>query len=65
MKEILLKETLDEVVALDNQIKSLCQEIKIKFNDEELISKLRNIKRIQAIVLSKLKMLNEDYNVTN
>ena len=65
MKEILLKETLDEVVALDNQIKSLCQEIKIKFNDEELSSKLRNIKRIQAIVLSKLKMLNEDYNVTN
>ena len=65
MKEILLKETLDEVVALDNQIKSLCQEIKIKFDDEELSSKLRNIKRIQAIVLSKLKMLNEDYNVTN
>jgi hypothetical protein len=65
MKHILLKETLDEVVALDNQIKSLSQEIEIKFNDEELSSKLRNIKRIQAIVLSKLKMLNEDYNVTN
>tara|TARA_R110000803_G_scaffold59719_1_gene118561 strand:+ start:180 stop:377 length:198 start_codon:yes stop_codon:yes gene_type:complete len=65
MKEIRIKETLDEVIALDNQIESLFQEIEIKFHDEGLISKLKNIKRIQAIVLAKLKILNEEYNVIN
>ena len=37
MKEIRFKETLDEVIALDNQIESLFQEIEIKFHDEGLI----------------------------